>query len=186
MTIAFINNGGIRGTIDPGNITGEDIIQVLPFGNTIDRVTMYGRSIKGIFEAYAKGLCPEQICEPPTFLQMSGLRVVYDVYSNKTIDRVTSIKEKCGSNWCDLDMDKLYPVALQSFLARGGSYLYSFPDWYESHQVGDEDYLAFKQYIAEHSPINMNTEGRITIYYHMKSGAANLVVLPVVMLFFYY
>ena len=32
-----------RATVVPGEITGEDLIAVLPFGNTIDRVTMYGR-----------------------------------------------------------------------------------------------------------------------------------------------
>ena len=76
---------------------------------------MYGRSIKGVFEEYAQFLSPGQICEPPRFLQMSGLRVVYDIYSNKTLERVTSIKEKCGRNWCDLDMDKLYLVFSRAF-----------------------------------------------------------------------
>eukprot|EP00091_Calanus_sinicus_P004197 TRINITY_DN14422_c0_g1_i1.p1 TRINITY_DN14422_c0_g1~~TRINITY_DN14422_c0_g1_i1.p1 ORF type:complete len:117 (+),score=13.84 TRINITY_DN14422_c0_g1_i1:53-403(+) len=103
-------------------------------------------------------------------------------YSNKSLERVTSIKEKCGNEWCDLDMDKLYPVALGSFLAGGGSYLYNFPTWIETHEIGDEDYPAFKQYITENSPINMTTEGRITINYHMESGAVNLVIFPVVML----
>ena len=34
-----------RATVVPGEITGEDLIAVLPFGNTIDRVTMYGYDI---------------------------------------------------------------------------------------------------------------------------------------------
>ena len=164
--IAFINDGGIRGTIEIGSITGEDIIGVLPFGNTIDRVTMYGRSIKGLFEEYAKGLCVDQSCVPPTFLQMSGLQVIYNIYPDVTEERVTSIKERCGDLWCDLDMDKLYPVALVSFLAHGGSYLFNFPDWIESLEIGDVDYAAFKQYVAQNSPINMTTEGRITVNYH--------------------
>ena len=63
-------------------------------------------------------------------------------------------------------MDKLYPVALVSFLAHGGSYLYNFPEWIESLEIGDVDYAAFKQYVAENSPINMTTEGRITVNYH--------------------
>ena len=35
--MAFINNGGIRGNIVEGEITGEDIYYVLPFGNTVDK-----------------------------------------------------------------------------------------------------------------------------------------------------
>merc|ERR1712215_610109 len=183
-TIAFINNGGIRGTIDPGVITGEDIIQVLPFGNTIDRVTMTGKNIKGLFEEYAKGLCPNETCHPPTFLQMSGLKVVYDIYEDTAKDRVTSIKEKCKDEWCDLSMDKKYNVSLVSFLAGGGSYLYSFPDWFEDHQVGDVDYPAFKQYIKENSPIQMTTEGRITINYHSESGSISMRATPLIFVVF--
>jgi len=168
-TIAFINNGGIRGTIEIGTITGEDIIGVLPFGNTIDRVTMYGSSIKGILEEYASGLCANQTCDPPTFLQMSGLKVVYDIYQNQTGDRVTSLKERCGDSWCDLNMEKLYPVALVSFLANGGSYLFNFPSWIVDREIGDVDYPALKQYVAENSPINMTTEGRIIVNYHEES-----------------
>merc|ERR1711915_1051237 len=186
--IAFINNGGIRGTIDPGEITGEDVIQVLPFGSTIGRVTMYGKSIKGIFEEYAQGLCPEQTCEPPTFLQMSGLKVVYDIYPNASWERVTSIKKNCGDDWCDLEMEKLYPVAITSFLARGGSYLHSFPQWFEDHNVGGVDYLSLKHYIQSNSPINMTTEGRITINYHTNNGnsyRSNILSVFLMILAFY-
>ena len=38
LTMAFINDGGIRATVLPGEITGEDLIAVLPFGNTVDRL----------------------------------------------------------------------------------------------------------------------------------------------------
>lgn len=36
-TIAFQNNGGIRSTLDIGEITGEDVFSVFPFNNTVDR-----------------------------------------------------------------------------------------------------------------------------------------------------
>ena len=78
---------------------------------------------------------------------------------------MTSIKEQCGDEWCELDMEKLYPVALVSFLAHGGSYLFNFPDWIESSETGDLDYSAFKQYVMENSPITMTTEGRIIVNY---------------------
>ena len=164
--IAFMNDGGIRGTIDIGSITGEDMIGVLPFGNTVDRVTMYGKSIKGVLEEYAAGLCADQTCDPTSFLQISGLKLVIDVYPDNSGSRVTSLKEKCGGSWCDLDMEKLYPVALISYLANGGSILFNFPAWIESHETGGLDYDAFKKYVAANSPINITTEGRYTINYH--------------------
>ena len=36
--LAFISNGGIRSSLIKGEITGEDILNVQPFNNTIDIV----------------------------------------------------------------------------------------------------------------------------------------------------
>ena len=77
------------------------------------------------------------------------------------------------NSWCDLDMEKLYPVALVSFLANGGSYLYNFPAWIESHETGGVDYDAFKRYLQENSPIHMAMEVRITVNYHEDSTTTN-------------
>ena len=38
VSIGFVNNGGIRSNLVEGEITGEDILNVLPFNNTVDKV----------------------------------------------------------------------------------------------------------------------------------------------------
>ena len=68
-------------------------------------------------------------------------------------------------------MNELYHVALVSFLANGGSYLYNFPAWIVDRQTGDLDYDVFNQYVAENSPINMAPEGRISVHYHLSNSA---------------
>jgi len=169
INIAFINDGGIRATVVPGEITGEDLIAVLPFGNTIDRVTMYGRSIRGILEEYAGQLCANASCGPPTFLQFSGLKVEYDIWADTTLPRVTSLLSRCPSDpslWCELEPDTLYPVALPSFLANGGSRTMNFPDWIEGREEGGNDFQALVDFVVAHSPITTGQEGRITIRYH--------------------
>jgi len=169
INIAFINDGGIRSTVVPGEITGEDLIAVLPFGNTIDRVTMYGRSIRGLLEEYAGLLCANGSCEPPTFLQLSGLMVEYDIWADTTLPRVTSLLSKCPSDpflWCELEPETLYPVALPSFLAKGGSRTLNFPAWIESREEGENDFQALVDFVEAHSPITTEQEGRITIRYH--------------------
>ena len=60
-----------------GEITGEDIYNVLPFENTVDRLTMTGADVKYVLEGYVDGLCPNSTCYPGTYVQMSGLHVVY-------------------------------------------------------------------------------------------------------------
>jgi len=170
ITIAFINDGGIRATIVPGEITGEDIIAVMPFGNTVDRVTMYGRSIRGMLEDYARSLCGTEIEGYPTFLQMAGIKVEYDVWAGSDKTRVSSILTSCPDNpedWCQLEPDRKYAIALSSFLANGGSRTVNFPDWIEEHEVGSlVDYPALKSYVSAHSPINRAPEGRVIIRCH--------------------
>ena len=58
-----------RSDIPKGNITGEDILNVLPFNNSIDRVIMKGSGIRAVLENFAGNLCPNQTCHPGTFLQ---------------------------------------------------------------------------------------------------------------------
>merc|ERR1711962_751989 len=169
INIGFINDGGIRATVVPGEIIGEDLIAVLPFGNTIDRVTMFGGNIKGLLEEYAANLCANATCEPPTFLQMSGLRVEYDIWEDPTLPRVTSLRSRCSSSpdqWCDLEPEALYPVAVNSFLAKGGSRTMNFPAWIEDREEGGNDFEALVNFVNKTSPITAEQEGRITIRYH--------------------
>jgi len=164
--IAMLNNGGIRADIVAGDITGEDVIQVLPFGNINDRVTMRGSNIKALFEKISEGFCADKSCTPKIFLQISGLKVVYDIYQDASNDRVPSIQEKCGDSWCDLQMDKLYPIVMPNYLAGGGSRLY-FPDFIEDHEEGDVvDYAALVEYIKETSPLSPTVEGRTIVNYY--------------------
>ena len=142
---------------------------MLPFGNTIDRVTMFGGNIKGLLEEYAANLCANATCEPPTFLQMSGLRVEYDIWEDPTLPRVTSLRSRCSSSpdqWCDLEPEALYPVAVNSFLAKGGSRTMNFPAWIEDREEGGNDFEALVNFVNKTSPITTEQEGRITIRYH--------------------
>ena len=40
--IAFINDGGLRSGLERGEITGEDVLSVLPFNNTVDKIRIRG------------------------------------------------------------------------------------------------------------------------------------------------
>ena len=40
----------IRSDIEAGEITGEDVLAVLPFNNTVDRLVMNGKGIRTVLE----------------------------------------------------------------------------------------------------------------------------------------
>ena len=71
-----------------GDITGEDLYNVLPFNNTVDKVLMTGQSVKDLLESYVVELCPDGSCRSSTFLQMSGIKVVYDIKDGNEGERV--------------------------------------------------------------------------------------------------
>lgn len=84
--IAFQNSGGIRTSITRANddkITMGDILSVLPFHNTIMKVSMTGALIRSVLEMSVKNLEINTTSNLyGAFLQFSGLQV-FDSY--KTI-----------------------------------------------------------------------------------------------------
>lgn len=73
--IAFVNGGGVRSTINAGDITYGDIIKVHPFGNSMCMVEATGEEIYEALEMSANALPAEY----GGFLQVSGLSFTIDV-----------------------------------------------------------------------------------------------------------
>lgn len=76
--IAMINGGGIRASIEAGDITVNDCFQVFSFNNTVCTATMSGQQILDALEFGARAV-PEEV---GGFLQVSGLR--YDIVMRKS------------------------------------------------------------------------------------------------------
>lgn len=150
--IAFTNNGGIRASIEPGNITMRDVYRVLPFGNFIVEMRLTGAQVKQVLEySYNRS---KQLD-----LQTSGL--TYTVYANadKSLNRL-----EIKVNGQPLEMERVYTVAVQDFLATGGSG-YPFPSMGTPVDMSsDVDALIVGAYIKKLGTLNYAaSEGRIEI-----------------------
>ena len=66
-------------------MTGEDVISVLPFNNTVDLVQLSGHQILSVLEYNVAGLCPNMSCETVEFYQVSGMRLVFDIRDNNQV-----------------------------------------------------------------------------------------------------
>lgn len=123
--VALWNSGGVRDfeTEAGSNVTLEDLYTVLPFANTIDKVTVRGTTIKQAFEhAVAKYL--DTLDDPGgKFLQVSGVKVIYDL-SKPVGQRVKQIKIRCNQcgvpSYEPLDYEKLYDVVTHTYMSKGG------------------------------------------------------------------
>ena len=71
--------------MEPGDVTGEDVMSVLPFNNTVDLVQLSGHQILSVLEYNVAGLCPNMSCETVEFYQVSGMRLVFDIRDNNQV-----------------------------------------------------------------------------------------------------
>lgn len=108
---AVTNGGGIRASIDVGDITQGEVITVLPFGNYVVTKEVKGSDIKAILEVgisdypAAKGAFPH----------IAGLEFTFDP-SMAAGSRLTSVK----IDGVEVSDNATYVLATNDFLAAGG------------------------------------------------------------------
>jgi 2',3'-cyclic-nucleotide 2'-phosphodiesterase (5'-nucleotidase family) len=146
--VAIQNNGGIRTTIPKGKITLEQVYTLLPFENNLMTMDLTGAQIAGILEQNAK---------TRGMLQVSGLKVVYDLKAPEGARvRSLSIGGKPAAP------SRSYRVTTNDFLAAGGDRFGIFREG-KNAVIGDNVRDAFLDYLREKSPVSPGTEGRIVV-----------------------
>ena len=123
--IAFVNGGGVRASIEKGDITYGDILKVHPYGNMICMVSMTGQAILDALEWGCRSVPDEN----GAFPQTSGL--TYEVHSY-----IENGCEQDENGWCTgfsgerrvknvmvggepLDPEKTYTVAGHEYMLLG-------------------------------------------------------------------
>ncbi|WP_372999421.1 5'-nucleotidase C-terminal domain-containing protein [Lutispora sp.] len=109
--MAITNGGGIRASIDVGDITMEEIITVLPFGNYVIVKEYTGAQILAALE-HGTANYPELA---GSFAQVAGVTFTLDL-NEEAGKRVKDVK--IGGQ--PLDLEKTYKVATNDFMAVGG------------------------------------------------------------------
>lgn len=109
--VAFTNGGGIRASIDAGEITKKEIITVLPFGNYVVTKKVSGADLVAALE-HGTDSYPEI---KGAFPQVGGMTFKIDL--NKEVgSRIVDVTV----NGEAIVMDKMYVVATNDFMAAGG------------------------------------------------------------------
>ena len=152
--IGFMNGGGIRASIESGNLTLKDAHSVLPFGNKPVVAEIKGENLKLALE---NGVSKEL---GGGFLQVSGLS--YEYAPTKPVgERILSIK--VGDE--PLDDQKVYKVALPNFIFAGGDGYTMF----ENDKIlidesnAKTDVEIFIDYVKTLKKIDMQPECRIIV-----------------------
>lgn len=151
--VAITNGGGIRASIDAGDITMGEILQSFPFTNYPVVLELKGAEILEALE-FGVDSAPEVVGKFP---HVGGMTFKYDV-NQPAGERVFDVK--VGEE--ALDLEKTYKLVTNDFMAVGG-------DGYEMFKKGEKvsefpllsEVLA--KFIEAKKTVKPEIEGRITV-----------------------
>ena len=95
----------------------HDIHTAMPWGNTIDVVTIYGRTLKLVLEHSIEKYKANDPDPSGRFLQVSGLILTYDV-SKPVGSRLVRAYANKGDSRTAINDDAIYQIAMPSYLAK--------------------------------------------------------------------
>ena len=145
--IAYFNAGAIRSDIKAGEITYNDLLNVLPFNNTGVVVKVSGQTIVEMLE-FAVSKWPEESANYP---HVSGIRFAVNVLGEplKKVYDVMVVNPETGE-YEALELDKMYTLASSSFiLLEGGDGMTMFEGAEIVSNTGILDIEVLEKYITE-------------------------------------
>ncbi|ARO31694.1 5'-nucleotidase protein [Rhizobium sp. NXC14] len=156
VTIAVQNGGGLRASIDGGDVTQGEVITVLPFQNTLATFEATGAEV---VKALENGV--SQIDQGAgRFPQVAGLKFSFD-QSKPVGSRVSDVQVKEGDNFAPIDPAKTYKIATNNFMRSGGDGYSIFKEGKNAYDYGPDLADVTADYVAAHSPYKPYTDGRI-------------------------
>ncbi|XP_075550824.1 protein 5NUC-like isoform X2 [Dermacentor variabilis] len=177
VAAVIANAGGIRASIDEqstgGLVTFEDVVNVLPFGNTLVVMNVSGAQLRNLLEHGVHRHDAKGEVAPAEFLITAGLRVVYDV-RRKPYERVVDAFILCADcrvpRFEPLEDARRYRVAAMSYIVRGGdNFNFSFVAPSDMYDTGFEDAQIVVSHMNATSPLTTAVDGRV-IFLKLPTG----------------
>ncbi|KAF4458270.1 5 -nucleotidase [Fusarium albosuccineum] len=152
---AFVNAGGVRATIDEGDITRGEVLTSFPFGNAIVELTFTGSELQEVFEGAVTGVNQKNKKPVTSWFQVSkGLKVEYNPENNNGSKLVSlTLNDEA------LEDDTKYRVVTLDFLAGGGDNFFSSDNKNLATLDSQDEVLI--NYLAAHNPLNPKLEERV-------------------------
>jgi 2',3'-cyclic-nucleotide 2'-phosphodiesterase (5'-nucleotidase family) len=137
--IGFENGGGIRNDIQAGDITYGDIIGMLPYDNTLRRISVTATQLQQMLTR-CTALVPVL---DGNFPQCSGLRFTIHSKSHTVSD--IEIQQEDGS-YAPIDMQRTYSVALTNYNYDAGGFF----DCFKTCPVLEESTIRYYEALSDY------------------------------------
>lgn len=154
VQIAIQNGGGIRASIDAGEVTMGEVLTVLPFQNTLSTFEVTGATV---IEALENGVSQHEE-GAGRFPQVAGISFAFDA-AQQAGSRVSDVR--VGD--APIDPAKLYAVVSNNYLRNGGDGYAMFKDAENAYDFGPDLADVTAEFLAIQGPYEPYTDGRITV-----------------------
>jgi 5'-nucleotidase / UDP-sugar diphosphatase len=158
VQFAITNGGGLRASIDSGEVTMGEVLEVLPFQNTLATFQLKGSDVVASLEG-GVSLIEEGAGRFP---QVSGLRYTFDTSMAAGEGRISNVEVRNGEEWEPIDPDATYTIATNNFMRNGGDGYRLFAENGENaYDFGPGLEQVVADYLAANRPYRPYTDGRI-------------------------
>ncbi len=154
IDIAIQNGGGIRASIDAGEVTMGEVLTVLPFQNTLSTFEVTGATILAALE---NGVSQHEE-GAGRFPQVAGMSYAFDI-AQPAGSRVSDVM--IGN--APLDPEKVYGVVSNNYVRNGGDGYDMFKDAMNAYDFGPDLADVTAEFIAANAPYTPYKDGRITM-----------------------
>lgn len=155
--VALQNGGGLRASIDSGEVTMGEVLTVLPFQNTLSTFQVKGATLLAALENGVSDIKEGG----GRFPQVAGLRFTWNSEADAG-KRIVMVQVMEGGDWKALDADKTYGVVSNNFVRNGGDGYKMFKsESMNAYDFGPDLADVTAEFLAKSDPYKPYTDGRI-------------------------
>ncbi|MCP5036238.1 MAG: multifunctional 2',3'-cyclic-nucleotide 2'-phosphodiesterase/5'-nucleotidase/3'-nucleotidase [Rhodobacteraceae bacterium] len=154
IDVAIQNGGGIRASIDAGEVTMGEVLTVLPFQNTLSTFFVSGETLLAALE---NGVSQHED-GAGRFPQVAGMSYAFDV-SQEAGSRISDVMVAGAP----IDPAKMYGVVSNNYVRNGGDGYKMFRSAENVYDFGPDLADVTAEYMAAMGPVVPYLDGRITM-----------------------
>jgi 5'-nucleotidase / UDP-sugar diphosphatase len=157
ISIAIANSGGLRASIDAGDVTMGEVFLVLPFQNTLSTFYVSGATVVAALENGVSQV--EEV--KGRFPQVAGLQFAWDMTVAPNEGRVSDVMVMSNGSWVPIDPAATYGLVSNNYVRGGGDGYKMFRDASNVYDYGPDLAEVVADYLAASQGYQAYTDGRI-------------------------
>jgi len=159
VSVAVMNSGGVRASIDEGEITMGEVLTVLPFQNTLSTFKISGADLLAALENGVSQV--EEV--KGRFPQVAGLKFKWDPSKPANGGRIVEAMVQQGEDWVPLESEATYGVVSNNYVRSGGDGYGMFAtNAIDAYDFGPNLESVVADFLAANAPYSPYLDGRIS------------------------